>query len=147
MPRDGKVVRDRLQHAARKPFLERGYDGVTAEQIAASAGVTERTYFRHFSDKREVLFASEGELREVTERAVREVPEGLAPLQTVRVGFHGVVPLLIRNRPISVPRARHCHLPRSWGARAREDDGGDPYAEVDRAFDDLEKLVTSLSDA
>ena len=46
-------------------------------EIADRAGVTERTYFRHFPDKREVLFASEQELREITAEALRAVPADL----------------------------------------------------------------------
>ena len=48
--------RGRLQEAALALFSERGFDQTTAAQIAARAGVTERTFFRHFADKREVLF-------------------------------------------------------------------------------------------
>jgi AcrR family transcriptional regulator len=57
MPRDAEKVRRRLQEAALKLFEERGYEQITAADIAAEAGVTQRTFFRHFPDKREVLFS------------------------------------------------------------------------------------------
>ena len=47
----------RLQEAALALYSERGFDQTTAAQIAERAGLTERTFFRHFADKREVLFA------------------------------------------------------------------------------------------
>ena len=47
-----KDVRPRLQRAALELYAERGFDRTTAADIAALAGVTERTYFRHFPDKR-----------------------------------------------------------------------------------------------
>ena len=46
----------RLQQAAFELYTERGYDQTTVAEIAARAGLTERTFFRHFADKREVLF-------------------------------------------------------------------------------------------
>ncbi|MBF4602261.1 TetR family transcriptional regulator [Frigoribacterium sp. VKM Ac-1396] len=49
-------TRARLQAAALELFVDRGYDETTAADIAEAAGVTERTFFRHFADKREVLF-------------------------------------------------------------------------------------------
>jgi AcrR family transcriptional regulator len=105
MPRDGRVVRKRLEEAALKLFTERGYEGTTTAEIADGAGVTERTYFRHFPDKREVLFASEQELREITAEALRAVPADLQPLPALRQGFHGVVPLIERSRPLAELRA------------------------------------------
>ncbi len=48
--------RGRLQEAALALYSERGFDQTTAAQIAERAGVTERTFFRHFADKREVIF-------------------------------------------------------------------------------------------
>jgi AcrR family transcriptional regulator len=54
MPRDGSRSRVRLREAALALYRERGYDETTTAQIADRAGVTERTYFRHFADKREV---------------------------------------------------------------------------------------------
>jgi len=55
MPRSGAEARDRLERAALELFTERGYDRTTAADIAARAGVTGRTFFRHFADKREVV--------------------------------------------------------------------------------------------
>lgn len=105
MPRDGRVVRRRLEEAALELFTEHGYEGTTTAEIAARAGVTERTYFRHFPDKREVLFASEQELREVTAAALTAVRADLGPLPALRQGFHGVVPLIEKSRPLAALRA------------------------------------------
>lgn len=49
-------------------------------EIAARAGLTERTFFRYFADKREVLFAAAGALREALVRTVADAPASLAPL-------------------------------------------------------------------
>ena len=49
-------ARGRLERAAYELILERGYDQITVADIAKRAGLTERTFFRHFADKREVLF-------------------------------------------------------------------------------------------
>ena len=56
VPRSREDVRGRLQQAALELYGDRGYDRTTAAEIAERAGVTERTFFRHFPDKREVLF-------------------------------------------------------------------------------------------
>src|ERR1700740_790834 len=51
-------ARGRLQEAAMTLFIERGYDEVTVADIAERAGLTKRSFFNHFADKREVVFAS-----------------------------------------------------------------------------------------
>ena len=48
---------ERLQQAAMALFRERGYADVTVAEIADRAGLTKRTFFNHFADKREVFFA------------------------------------------------------------------------------------------
>jgi AcrR family transcriptional regulator len=106
VPRSGKVVRDRLQQAALELFIEHGFDQTTTERIAARAGVTERTYFRHFADKREVLFDGEAELREELTRALSTVPADVEPLPALQAASHDLVPLLERNRPVAELRAR-----------------------------------------
>jgi AcrR family transcriptional regulator len=106
VPRSGKAVRDRLQRAALELFTEHGFDQTTTERIAARAGVTERTYFRHFADKREVLFDGEAQLRDEMARALAAVPAHVEPLPALRIAAHDVVPLLERNRPVAELRAR-----------------------------------------
>ncbi|WJL96875.1 TetR family transcriptional regulator [Microbacterium sp. ET2] len=62
MPRWPEDSRERLTGAAVSLFVERGFAATTVEQIATAAGVTPRTFFRHFRDKEEVLFTEEDEL-------------------------------------------------------------------------------------
>lgn len=106
MPRDGGPARLRLQQAAIDLYLEHGFDQVTAAEIAAAAGVTERTFYRHFADKREVLFGGEAALRDTLVAGVAEAPGGLAPLPVLLWAFHCAVPLLTANRPLSEPLRR-----------------------------------------
>jgi len=78
--------RGRLRAAAFELYAERGFDQTTAAQIAARAGLTERTFFRHIADKREVIFAGSALLREELVRGVAEAPHGLAQLRAVTIG-------------------------------------------------------------
>ncbi|SDQ67281.1 TetR/AcrR family transcriptional regulator [Quadrisphaera sp. DSM 44207] len=68
-------ARQRLQAAALELFAERGYAATTVAAVAARAGLTERTFFRHFPDKREVLFADDQALVEGLLAAVRDAPD------------------------------------------------------------------------
>ncbi len=104
MPRNGEKARQRLQQAALDLFCERGYEQTTASEIAARAGVTERTFFRHFPDKREVLFDGQIELRAALTSAIAEAPATLYPLEILYWAFRSVEQALADNRPFSVPR-------------------------------------------
>lgn len=97
-------MRSRLQQAALELYGERGYDQTTTAQIAARVGVTERTFFRHFPDKREVLFDGEAPLRAALTSAVADAPEMLEPLEVLVLAFRSVEPMLEDNRPFSYPR-------------------------------------------
>ena len=97
-------VRGRLQRTALELFRERGYDRTTAAEIAARAGVTERTFFRHFSDKREVLFDGEATLRAALTASIADAPDALGPLDTLFRAFRSVQQALEDNRPFSKPR-------------------------------------------
>lgn len=97
-------VRVRLQTAALQLFRERGYERTTAAEIAARAGVTERTFFRTFPDKREVLFDGEAILRAALTASIADAPDGLAPLDTLFRAFRSVQKMLEDNRPFSKPR-------------------------------------------
>jgi AcrR family transcriptional regulator len=73
----------RLVQAALALFGERGFDQTTAEEIAKQAGLTERTFFRYFADKREVLFYGANELKQSLVRLVAEAPESASPIEAV----------------------------------------------------------------
>lgn len=104
MPRDAEKVRKRLQWAALELFRDHGYEAVTAVEIAAKAGVTERTFFRHFPDKREVLFDGDTAFREALTAAVRNAPEALGPWDTLLFAFNAVKQMFVENRPFTEPR-------------------------------------------
>ena len=97
-------VRTRLREAALELFREHGYDRTTAAGIAARAGVTERTFFRHFPDKREVLFDGEASVRAALTSAIAEAPAGLGPIGTLFRAFRAFAPMLEANRAWSEPR-------------------------------------------
>lgn len=94
-----KDVRLRLRNAALELYTERGYDRTTTAQVAIRAGVTERTYFRHFPDKREVLFDGEVALRSSLTDAVAAAPD-LAPLAVLRHAFLSLVPYFETDRDL-----------------------------------------------
>lgn len=76
-------AQDRLRLAALDLFLEQGFERTTVEQIAAAAGLTERTFFRYFEDKREVLFDGRGALERAFVDGVAGADPGAAPMAVV----------------------------------------------------------------
>ncbi len=77
----------RLARAALELYAERGYEQTTVAEIAQRAGVTERTFFRHFADKREVLFGASDEVYEVLASAVGAAPPAAPPLRALTAGL------------------------------------------------------------
>ncbi len=94
----------RLGHAAMELYAERGYEQTTVAEIAARAGLSERTFFRHFADKREVLFAGGQALEEIIVSAVRAAPEGASPLDAVAAGFEAGAAVLQEGAEFSRKR-------------------------------------------
>ncbi len=80
-------TRGRLQEAAVGLFAAQGYGSTTTEQIAAAAGVTQRTFFRHFRDKEEVLFAEDDTLLDALLAGVRSLPPDAAPVSVLRAAL------------------------------------------------------------
>lgn len=105
MPRSGDEARRRLRQATLELFAERGYEATTTAEIAARAGVTERTFFRHFPDKREALFDGEEAFRDALRDAVLAAPQDLGPMDALLVAFRSVQGVLEANRAFSEPRA------------------------------------------
>ncbi|HEY6762976.1 MAG TPA: TetR family transcriptional regulator [Baekduia sp.] len=92
-------ARTRLEAAALDLFDERGYEATTAAEIAARADLTERTFFRHFADKREVLFANEDTMLAALVAGVREAPDDrLSVPDLVRAGLDAVAVALQPRR-------------------------------------------------
>jgi AcrR family transcriptional regulator len=106
MPRSGAAARARLRAAALELYEQRGYDATTTAQIAEHAGVTERTYFRHFADKREVLFEGEAQLRDTMTAAIAAAPQDRMPLGLVMDAYTAAIPLFVAGRPVAERRAR-----------------------------------------
>jgi AcrR family transcriptional regulator len=104
VPRSGQEARRRLQRAALELFEERGFDQTTTAQIARHAGVTERTFFHHFPDKREVLFGGEDVLRDLLVAAARDAPAELGPLETLLNAFLATEEWMEEGRAYSQPR-------------------------------------------
>ena len=90
--------------AKQELFRKHGFDRTTAAEIAARAGVTERTFFRHFTDKREVLFEGQAVLAAALTASIASAPAGLRPLDTLFRAFRSVTRLLEENRAFSEPR-------------------------------------------
>src|SRR6195256_4009666 len=76
-------ARGRLEHAALELYGERGFDQTTVTEIARRAGLTQRTFFRHFADKREVLFAGANSLQELIVSTLASAPDSAAPIDAV----------------------------------------------------------------
>src|SRR5437588_6849118 len=97
---DGGMVRwepgsrERLVQAAFALYSERGFENTTVAEIAERAGLTERTFFRHFADKREVLFSGANALEEALVGAVANAPESDAPIDAAAAGLAAMGALL-----------------------------------------------------
>ena len=77
----------RLSEAALELYLERGFEQTTVAEIAERAGLSERTFFRHFSDKREVLFAGSSALNDHLIHAVADALPSIPPLEVVALAL------------------------------------------------------------
>src|ERR1700757_2516657 len=97
-------ARGRLAHAAMSLYAERGFDNTTVAEIAERAGLTERTFFRHFADKREVLFDGAGELQQALVGTVADAPDGMVPIDAVSQGLEAAAELLEGRREFARTR-------------------------------------------
>jgi AcrR family transcriptional regulator len=94
----------RLAQAALELYVERGFDQTTVADIANRAGLTERTFFRYFADKREVLFGGSGALQDLLVSTVADAPDSMAPIDATAVGLQAMAALLQERRDHSLRR-------------------------------------------
>jgi AcrR family transcriptional regulator len=99
-------ARGRLEQAAMELYGERGFEQTTVAEIAARAGLTERTFFRHFSDKREVLFSGAGDLQGHLVSAVAAAPESAEPIDAAAAAVEAIAGQLQERREFAMQRSR-----------------------------------------
>jgi AcrR family transcriptional regulator len=110
--------RGRLERAALELYGERGYENTTVAEIAERAGLTERTFFRHYADKREVLFAGGREFQKLIVTAIANTPASLAPIDAVAAGLDAAAGMLQERREFS--RRRQAIIAANAELRERE---------------------------
>jgi AcrR family transcriptional regulator len=113
-------ARGRLEKAAMELYGERGFDQATVAQIAERAGLTERTFFRHFADKREVLFAGSGQLQDLLVQTVADAPATATPIEAVAAGIEAIGTVLQESRGRAFARQRQSIVAASAELRERE---------------------------
>jgi AcrR family transcriptional regulator len=96
----------RLERAALTLYWERGFENTTVAEIAKQAGLTERTFFRHFTDKREILFSGAGELEQLMVSAVVGAPDSAAPIAAVAAAINAAGDALQQRRELARQRQR-----------------------------------------
>ena len=87
----------RLAQAAMALYVEQGFEQTTVAEIASQAGLTERTFFRHFADKREVLFYGMEMLRGLLARAVADAPASATAMEAVGAALEAAGAMLQEN--------------------------------------------------
>ncbi len=106
MSRWSPNARGRLEQAAYELFRDHGYEQTTVADIAERAGLTERTFFRHFADKREVLFGGAALLQDEVVRALDGLPPALSTIEAVRIAVEAASSLMHGRRALARERQR-----------------------------------------
>ncbi|RRQ71727.1 TetR family transcriptional regulator [Streptomyces griseofuscus] len=111
-------TRERLAKAALDLYGERGFEQTTVAEIAKSAGLTERTFFRHYADKREVLFSGAIELEQLFTQAVAGAPPSAAPIDAMAAGLDAICAVFEERRDFA--RKRQAVISATAELRERE---------------------------
>ena len=90
-------ARGRLAKAAMALYAEQGFERTTVAEIAARAGLTERTFFRHFADKREVLFYGMDMARDLLTRTIAEAPASATPMEAIGAALQALAAVFQEN--------------------------------------------------
>ncbi len=101
-------------------FSEDGYEQTTVAEISARAGLSERTFFRHYADKREVLFAGTTAFRDNFVNSISHAPDAATPLQTVTLALEAAAAALQEYRGREFASARQRIIASNPELRERE---------------------------
>jgi AcrR family transcriptional regulator len=112
-------ARERLKLAALELFAEQGFAATTVPEITARAGLTTRTFFRHFADKREVLFADDAEVPAFAAQLMAEAPASAEPMTLILEGLRTVAETRFEPRKAAL-RERRALVGSDEGLRERE---------------------------
>ena len=112
-------AQDRLEQAALTLFLEQGFAETTVPQIAARAGLTTRTFFRHFADKREVLFAGDESVPTLVQHLMAQAPPDVRPVPLI-ISQLGPFAETVFGQRQDILRIRHRIISTDQGLRERE---------------------------
>ncbi|WP_374009064.1 TetR/AcrR family transcriptional regulator [Leifsonia sp. LS-T14] len=99
-------ARERLVRASLELFADPGFEQTTVADIAARAGVTERTFFRHFADKREVLFDGSADFQRSVLAGIEAAPAAASPFEAAAAGMDAVAVFLQSRPDLEFPRIR-----------------------------------------
>jgi AcrR family transcriptional regulator len=97
-------AKGRLERAALELYADGGFEQTTVAEIAKRAGLTERTFFRYFGDKREVLFAGADRLQSLLVDEVAGAPSSVTPIGAVAAALEVAAALLQENREFAQRR-------------------------------------------
>jgi AcrR family transcriptional regulator len=112
-------ARERLERAAFELFTAQGFAQTTVPQIAERAGLTTRSFFRHYADKREVLFGTEGEIPERIAMLMGSRPPGLTLIELIVWGVQAMMRELITDERED-QKARRAIIQADPGLQERE---------------------------
>jgi len=99
-------ARQRLERAALALFTEHGYDATTVAEIADRAGLTKSTFFRHFADKREVLFGGQDLLTGLFTEAIRAAPPSATTADCLAAALQAAAAAFTPDRHDLAPQRR-----------------------------------------
>jgi AcrR family transcriptional regulator len=111
-------ARGRLAQAALTLYAEQGFEQTTAAEIARRAGLKERSFFRHFADKREVLFYGTDSLRDLLVSAIADAPSSATAMDSVSAALQ-VVGAMVEENP-ELARLRYAVVSANAELRERE---------------------------
>jgi AcrR family transcriptional regulator len=111
-------AKGRLELAALSLYQERGYEQTTVTEIAERAGLTERTFFRYFADKREVLFGGQENLLKRCVSSIETAPDTATPIEMIIAALEAVVPMFQERQEIA--RQRQSVISANPGLQERE---------------------------